>query len=128
MDHVALHGIDVFAHHGVHAAERELGQRFVVDVVMAADCEAAAASDQLEHAVDYAAVHRRVVETVGAGPCNLIEAVAGRLCRSLLEAFPVAQVTVTVGKPQAPIPGFRGMASVTLTRDRDWLARRGERS
>ena len=33
MDRVSLSGIDVYAHHGVHPAERELGQRFVIDVI-----------------------------------------------------------------------------------------------
>ena len=84
MDRISLHGIDVYAHHGVHPAERELGQRFVVDVDLWVDCEAAAASDDLHRAVDYTAVHRRVCATTGAGSCHLIEAVAGRLCRALL--------------------------------------------
>jgi dihydroneopterin aldolase len=125
MDRVALHGIDVYAHHGVHAAERELGQRFVVDVTLTADCAAAAASDDLALAVDYAAVHARVVAVVAGTPCRLIETVATGICHDLLAGFPAERVTVTVRKPQAPIPGFTGEASVTLERDRAWLEARG---
>ena len=121
MDRISLHGIDVYAHHGVHPAERELGQRFVVDVDLWADCGPAAASDDLARAVDYTAVHRCVHETTAAGSCLLIEAVAGRLCRALLEGFPAARVEVTVHKPNPPIPNFLGRASVTLVRDRAWL-------
>lgn len=128
MDRISLHGIDVYAHHGVHPAERELGQRFVVDVDLWVDCEAAAASDDLQRAVDYTAVHRRVCATTGAGSCHLIEAVAGRLCRALLAEFPAQKVSVTVHKPNPPIPNFLGQASITLVRDRAWLTAAAEGS
>jgi dihydroneopterin aldolase len=121
MDRVTLQGVGVYAHHGVHPAERELGQRFVIDVTLWTDCEAAARSDDVAAAVDYARVHRRVCAVAVAEPCQLLEAVARRLCRALLEEFPVARVVVTVAKPQPPIPGFHGDAAVTLERDREWL-------
>ena len=122
MDRISLHGIDVYAHHGVHPAERELGQRFVVDVDLWTDCEEAARTDDLARAVDYTRVHRCVCETTARGRCHLIEAVAGRLCRALLETFPAARVVVTVQKPNPPIPNFLGRAAVTLSRERAWLA------
>jgi len=125
MDRIRLQGIDVYAHHGVHPAERELGQRFVVDVDLWADCEAAGARDDLSLAVDYTAVHRCVCATTAAGRCLLIEAVARRLCRALLAEFAVAKVAVTVHKPNPPIPNFLGRASVTLERDRAWLQSAG---
>ncbi len=126
MDRISLHGIDVYAHHGVHPAERELGQRFVIDVDLWTDCDPAAASDDLARAVDYTAVHRCVCETTAAVSCHLIESVAGRICRALLTGFPVEQVVVTVHKPNPPIPNFLGQAAVTLDRDRAWLQRTPE--
>lgn len=124
MDRLCLRGIDVYAHHGVHPAERELGQRFVIDVELWADCEAAGASDDLTRAIDYTAVHRCVCATAAAVSCHLIETVALRLCRALLGGFPVARVAVTVHKPNPPIANFLGGASVTLVRERDWLRTR----
>jgi len=121
MDRVSLHGIEVHAHHGVHAAERELGQRFVIDVDLWTDCEVALKSDDLETALDYAAVHEHVVAVAIGEPCRLIETVAGRICRDLLSGFAAARVTVTVRKPAPPIAGFRGEAAVSITRDRAWL-------
>ncbi len=128
-DRLRLEGIDVYAHHGAHPAERELGQRFVVDVELAADLEPAARGDDLSRGIDYAAVHRVVLATATGASFHLIEALAGRLCQELLAAFPAEQVRVTVHKTQPPISGFFGRASVTLERDRAWLAAgdRGER-
>ncbi len=121
MDTVSLHGIDVYAHHGVLPAERELGQRFVIDVDLWADCSAAALSDDLEQALDYSVAHQLVQEKTASTSFHLIEALAGELCRTLLQNLPVEKVLVRVHKPQAPIPGFMGQATVTLTRDRSWL-------
>jgi len=121
MDKVSLHGIDVYAHHGVHPAERELGQRFVIDVDLWTDCAPAAESDSLDQALDYTAVHACINETTAGTSFQLIEALAGHLCRALLESFPVDKVLVTVQKPNPPIPNFLGRAAVTLVRDRIWL-------
>ncbi|MBK8166000.1 MAG: dihydroneopterin aldolase [bacterium] len=123
IDRLRLVGIDVYAFHGAHPAERELGQRFSVDVELAADLEAAAVRDDLALGIDYAAVHAKVVETATGCRCLLIEALAARLCRELLLAFPAAAVQVTVRKTQPPIEGFYGHAEVTLSRDRAWLLR-----
>jgi dihydroneopterin aldolase len=124
-DRLRLVGIDVYAFHGAHPAERELGQRFQVDVELTADLEAAAAGDDLGRGIDYAAVHATVVATATGSRFHLIEALARRLCRDLLVAFPAAEVRVTVRKTQPPIDGFFGHAEVSLARDRAWLAAGG---
>ncbi len=121
MDMISLHGIDVYAHHGVHPAERELGQRFVIDVDLFADCTAAALSDDLGSALDYTAAHRIVRETTAETSFHLLEALAGQLCRALLQGMAVQKVVVRVHKPNPPIPNFLGQATVTLERDQSWL-------
>jgi dihydroneopterin aldolase len=126
MDRISLHGIDVYAHHGVHPAERELGQRFVIDVDLWTDCSPAAASDSLNQALDYREVHRCISEATATTSFLLLEALAGHLCRVLLEAFPVEKVSLTVQKPNPPIPNFLGRAAVTFVRDRNWFEAEGD--
>lgn len=126
MDQVSLHGIDVYGYHGVHPAERELGQRFVIDVDLWADCSAAALSDALGEALDYTEVHRVVTEAVGGSSYHLLEALAGRLCAELLARFPVENVAVRVQKPNPPIANFLGTAAVVFTRDRTWFEQHGK--
>lgn len=125
MDRVSLRGIDVYAHHGVHPAERELGQRFVIDADLWTDCSVAARTDSLTDALDYTAVHRRICAVTAEDSFHLIEALAGRLCRALLESFPVEKVRVRVRKPNPPIPSFLGTAAVTFERDRAWFEESG---
>jgi dihydroneopterin aldolase len=129
MDRITLDGIDVYAHHGVHPAERELGQRFVIDVDLHGDWSAAARSDELARALDYVAVHRRIREVTASTSFQLLETLADEICASLLADFPIARAVVTVHKPNPPIPNFLGRVSVTLDRDRAWFdGRAGERA
>ena len=118
MDCIRLSGIDVYAHHGVHPAERELGQRFVIDVVLWSDFAEAALSDSLRKALDYTAVHRQIVQLTSDESFHLIEALAQRICDTLLAGFELEKVRVTVHKPNPPIPNFLGQVSVTLERSR----------
>ncbi len=120
-DRIVLRGIEVYCYHGVHMQEKQLGQRFVVDVVLFGDFSVAARSDSLDHAVDYSKVHSLVVKAMQNGSFDLIERAAGHLCFVLLKSLDIGAVEVTVEKTNPPIPGFTGQAAVILRRDRRWL-------
>ncbi|HEY7067404.1 MAG TPA: dihydroneopterin aldolase [Chloroflexota bacterium] len=105
-DRILLTGMAFYGRHGVLPAERELGGRFVVDVEAALDLRAAGERDDLAATADYATMYEAVRAVVEGPPCNLVEAVAERIARRLLAAFPPLQaVTVRVHKPGAPLPG-----------------------
>jgi dihydroneopterin aldolase len=118
LDRVALRGLTGFGRHGVFDFEREQGQHFVVDVVCSLDLAPAAASDDLEHTVDYAALARDVVADIEGEPLDLIEALADRVARTCLRRAGVQSVEVTVHKPEAPMPVTVADVAVTLTRSR----------
>ena len=127
MDCIRLTGIDVYAYHGAHPAERELGQRFVIDVELWADVQAAAESDAMQDALDYTKVHQRIVDLTAGESFHLVEALAGRICDLLLGEFPIDAATVTVHKPNPPIHNFLGSVSVTIDRTREDMLSRSAR-
>ena len=116
MDRITITALEVFGYHGVLPHERELGQRFVVDVVLEADLSRAARSDQLEDTVDYGAVAAAVASVVAGPPARLLETVAGRVAERCLEDPRVVAVEVTVHKPSAPIPVVAREVAVTIRR------------
>lgn len=118
MDHIKLTGIEAWGHHGVLDHEREIGQRFVVDVEVAADLAKAARTDRLADTIDYGSLAQGVSDLVGDTPSNLIEAVAGRIADMVMADERVLGVTVTVHKPSAPFTVPVAEASVTLNRHR----------
>ena len=116
MDKVTVQGIQFFGRHGVTPAEREVGQRFVVDVDLRLDLARAGASDRLDHTVNYVAVHDLVREIGRGAPVTLLEALAERIARALLQRFGPKEATVRVQKPAPPIDGVMDWVGVEVTR------------
>jgi|SRR5581483_2464688 len=105
-DRIRLNEMVFYGYHGVLEAERQLGQRFVVDVEMHLDLASAGQTDDLKQTVNYASVFDLVREIVTGPPRMLIEAVAESVAaRILAEHALVQRVEVRIRKPAVPIPG-----------------------
>lgn len=120
-DLILLEGMTFFGHHGVLPAERELGQRFVVDVEMRVDLRLAGLSDDLSQTVDYGAVHALAKEITEGEPLNLIEAVAERIATAILQDHPMVEtIRVRVAKPDVRLEDtVLSGSAVEILRDRE---------
>jgi dihydroneopterin aldolase len=118
VDRVTLRGLKVRGHHGVFSHEREDGQIFVVDLALGLDTAPAAAGDDLEKTVHYGVLAEQVAAVVSGEPVNLIETLAQRIADTCLGHERVAEVEVTVHKPDAPITVPFDDVTVTITRRR----------
>lgn len=116
MDKIFLEGMVFFARHGVHPAEREIGQRFVIDVTLYLDLSRAGRADKLELTINYLDVYRHVEAVVCGRSFELLEALAEAVAGALLDNFPVVQVEVRVKKPGAPVPGYFEAVGVEILR------------
>ncbi len=117
-DVIRLTGLRVRGRHGVYDFERADGQDFVVDVDLEMDLAPAAASDDVADTVHYGELAGQLVEVITGEPVDLIETLADRLAAVCLRDGRVAAATVTVHKPQAPIPHAFTDVAVTLRRTR----------
>lgn len=115
-DHISLTGLRARGRHGVYDFERTQGQEFVVDVDLELNLTPAAGSDAVADTVHYGELAERIVAVVGGDPVNLIETLAQRLADVCLDNPRVDAATVTVHKPQAPIPHEFADVAVTLRR------------
>ncbi|RJL22572.1 dihydroneopterin aldolase [Bailinhaonella thermotolerans] len=118
LDRVRVTGLRARGRHGVLAAERQLGQEFVVDVTLGLDTRPAAAGDDLNKTVHYGELASRLVAVVEGEPVDLIETLAQRLADACLAEPLVEEVEVTVHKPAAPVPHPFADVSVTIVRGR----------
>lgn len=115
---ISLNEMRFFAHHGVTEQERLLGCYYVVDVHLAVDCSAAALSDNLEDTLNYAEVYEVVSREMQISS-KLIEHVAGRIARSLLDCFPeVSSLRIRLSKINPPMGADVHSASVELAYER----------
>ncbi|HEY2043872.1 MAG TPA: dihydroneopterin aldolase [Jatrophihabitans sp.] len=123
-DRITLTGLTVRGHHGVLDFERRDGQDFVIDVELELDTRMAAATDDVGDTVHYGEVAEALAAVVSGEPVNLLETLAARLAATCLADPRVERATVTVHKPQAPIPLTFGDVAVTIARSRsDQVAR-----
>jgi dihydroneopterin aldolase len=118
LDRIALKGLRARGRHGVLAAERELGQEFVVDATLFLDTAPAAAGDDLTKTVHYGELAQALVEVVEGEPVELIETLAQRLADVCLASELVRKAEVSVHKPAAPIPLPFDDVVVTIERSR----------
>ncbi|MFI6499811.1 dihydroneopterin aldolase [Nonomuraea typhae] len=117
-DRITLKGLRARGRHGVLAAERELGQEFVVDVTLFLDTAKAAAGDDLTQTVHYGELAEALVKVVEGEPVNLIETLAQRLADVCLAHAVVDGAEVSVHKPAAPVPVPFDDVVVTIERSR----------
>lgn len=118
-DRIALNGLTEVGHHGVFDHERRDGQDFVVDLVLATDHAAAAASDDLADTVDYGALAEQAAAVVEGPARALIETVACEIAERVLGDPRVRAVEVTVHKPSAPIARAFDDVAVVVSRARE---------
>jgi dihydroneopterin aldolase len=117
-DRIELRGLRARGFHGVYEFERAQGQDFLVDAILELDLGPAAASDAVTDTVHYGELAERLVAVVTGEPVNLIETLAARLADVCLADARVGAATVTVHKPQAPIPHAFADVAVTVRRER----------
>jgi dihydroneopterin aldolase len=102
-DRLALMGIKIRPRIGVTPGERRFPQACSADIVLWGNFEAAAATDDLSSALDYSRILAKVLEAADGREYNLVETLAYRLGRVVLENFPVERVTVKVRKQPASL-------------------------
>lgn len=102
---IALEGIKLFAHHGLHEAEQREGNHFVVDVYVTSPISAAADTDRIELTIDYERVYG-VVNSAFSERVNLLESLVSRIGLALRKMYPEAgSVRVRVSKLDPPVGG-----------------------
>jgi dihydroneopterin aldolase len=115
---IELSGLVVFGRHGYLEEERRLGQRFLVDLWVEVDDEAAS-SDRIEDTVDYRRL-AALVREVFAGPERLLlEGLAGAVAEGIVTRFDaVERVRVRVRKPDVVLDPPVDHAAVVVERTR----------
>lgn len=112
-------GMIFHAHHGLDDDEKKNGQRFEVDVEMLTDISRAAATDDLRHVVDVRQVYQEVERIVVHERYYLIETLSERIAQALLKSYDIAEVTVRVRKPFAPLGGLANGTQIEIRRRRE---------
>lgn len=82
--------LKVYAFHGALPQERTVGGEYLVSIRVEYPFQTAMETDQLEHTLDYGQLCQLIREEMDIAS-NLLEHVAGRIAKRLLDEFPQTQ-------------------------------------
>ena len=101
---VEIVGLSLYTHHGVSAAEREVGQRLVLDLRLeVGECDATV-TDLVEDTVDYGEVCQVIALIAQQRSYKTLERLCAVIAERLSSQFGAESVTVKASKPEPPIP------------------------
>ncbi len=114
MDQIHIKGLLLRTIVGINPEERRDRQDVLIDIVLWADTRAAGRSDNIDDAVNYRTITKRVIELVEGSQFYLVEKLAEEIAALCLQDPRVERATVSVEKPGA----LRFARSVGVTIDR----------
>ena len=111
---IGLDDVRLYAYHGVLEQERRVGAEYSVTVRVHYNISKAMESDDVADTLNYATL-LDVVKREMALPSNLLEHVAGRMGRAIIDSFPKTEaVELTITKLNPPMGALCAGAGVTL--------------
>src|SRR5690606_4756178 len=110
-DKVFIEGLEIEALIGIYDWERRIRQTPVFDLEMGFDNRAPAASDDIAHTLNYNAVSKRLNEYVSQAEVGLVETLAERCDRIVMEGSNVPWLRLKLSKPVA-VRGARAVGGI----------------
>lgn len=114
---VEITGLSLYTHHGVSEAEREVGQRLVLDLRLDIGESDATVTDSVEDTVDYGEVCQLVALIAQQRSHKTLERLCSTIANRLLADYDVEGVWVKATKPEPPIPLTVDEVSVEVWRE-----------
>jgi dihydroneopterin aldolase len=114
---IEITGLSLYTHHGVGAAEREVGQRLVFDLRLDIGETDATVTDRIEDTVDYGEVCQLVALVAQQRSHKTLERLCSTIADRLLADYELEGVWVKAAKPEPPIPLSVAEVSVEVWRE-----------
>src|SRR5579875_1466327 len=114
---IEISGLSLFTHVGVTAAEREVGQRLLLDLRLdVGDCDATL-TDRIEDTVDYGQVCDTANLVAQQRSYRTLERLCAAIADRLLDQYKAGAVWVKAAKPEPPLPLVVTEVSVEVWRE-----------
>ncbi|HIE79072.1 MAG TPA: dihydroneopterin aldolase [Candidatus Thioglobus sp.] len=111
MDIIFIQGLKIDTVIGIYDWEREIRQEVVLDLEISTDIKAASETDNIEQTLSYKSVCKRLIDFVSKSEFQLVETLAERAARIVIEEFDVDAVKLTLNKGEA-VTGAQGVGII----------------
>lgn len=117
MDKIYIKNFEIFANHGVFNEEKNLGQKFILDLEASLSLEEAGKTGNLKKSVHYGELCLGIEKVFTEKSYDLIETAAEKVAEFTLTTYPsIESVKVKLKKPWAPIGRHVEYAAVEIER------------
>src|SRR5437762_1924103 len=116
---IEITGLSLYTHHGVSEAEREVGQRLVLDLRLDVGETDATITDSIQDTIDYAEVCQLVALIAQQRSHRTLERLCSTIADRLLADYELEGVWVKATKPEPPIALAVDEVSVEVWREAD---------
>ncbi len=114
---IEISGLSLYTHVGVTAAEREVGQRLLLDLRLdVGECDATI-TDRIEDTIDYGQVCEMANLVAQQRSYKTLERLCAAIAERLLERYDAGAVWVKAAKPEPPLVLPVGEVSVEVWRE-----------
>jgi dihydroneopterin aldolase len=114
---IEISGLSLFTHVGVTAAEREVGQRLILDLRLDVGACDATVTDRIEDTIDYGQVCDVTNLVAQQRSYRTLERLCAAIADRLLEQFGTHAVWVKAAKPEPPLAFPLSEVSVEVWRE-----------
>jgi len=101
MDIVYIRELNIETIIGIYDWEREIKQVVSLDLEMATDIRKAAETDDIQYALNYKAVSKRLIQYIEGSEFLLVETMAEKVAALVMEEFNVPWIRLRLSKPGA---------------------------
>ncbi len=117
---VSLNDMLFYGFHGSMEVERELGQKFLVDIVLTFNVKDAVESDSPNKTINSYAIYQLTREIVTERKFSLIETLAYNIGKAFIEKYPeLLQILIRIKRPNLYLSGIVGSAEVEMELGRE---------
>ncbi len=114
---IEITGLSLFTHVGITAAEREVGQRLLLDLRLEVlDCDATV-TDRIEDTIDYGEVCDTANLVAQQRTYKTLERLCAAIADRLIDRYGARIVWVKAAKPEPPLPFNVSEVSVEVWRE-----------
>jgi dihydroneopterin aldolase len=114
---IEISGLSLYTNVGITAAEREVGQRLLIDIRLdVGECDATV-TDRIEDTIDYGQVCETVNLVAHQRTYRTLERLCAAIADRLLERYEAGAVWVKAAKPEPPLALVVGEVSVEVWRE-----------
>jgi dihydroneopterin aldolase len=118
MAKIILENMEFYANHGVLPHENELGNTFVVSLIMEVDTEKAGNTDMIDDTVNYQLIYNAIRKQMEI-PSRLLEHIGQRIVEKLMNKFPrIQHLNLRLSKLNPPLGGKVERVTIELEKKR----------